>query len=57
LPRHHLELSRATLLKLADSLGDEESLRRTFLAAPEVDRVFAAAAAVDGRAQNNPSQE
>jgi hypothetical protein len=40
LPRHHLELSRATLLKLADSLGQEESLRRTFLAAPEVDRVL-----------------
>jgi hypothetical protein len=56
LSRHHLELSRATLLKLADSLGDEESLKRTFLAAPEVDRVFAAAAAVDGRAQINPSQ-
>jgi hypothetical protein len=51
LSRHHLELSHATLLKLADSLGEEESLQRTFLAAPEVDRVFAAAAAVDGRAQ------
>jgi hypothetical protein len=37
--------------------GEEESLKRTFLAAPEVDRVFAAAAAVDGRAQINPSQE
>ena len=51
LSRHHLELSRATLLKLADSLGEEESLQRTFLAAPEVNTVFAAAAAVDGRAQ------
>ena len=56
LSRHHLELSRATLLKLADSLGEEESLKRTFLAAPEVDRVCVAAAAVDGRAQINPSQ-
>jgi DNA-binding winged helix-turn-helix (wHTH) protein/tetratricopeptide (TPR) repeat protein len=56
LSRHHLELSRATLLKLADSLGDEESLKSTFLAAPEVDRVFAAAAAVDSRAQIDPSQ-
>jgi hypothetical protein len=54
--QRHLELSRATLLKLADSLGEEESLKRTFLAAPEVDGVFAAAAAVDGRAQINPTQ-
>jgi DNA-binding winged helix-turn-helix (wHTH) protein/tetratricopeptide (TPR) repeat protein len=57
LSRHHLELSCATLLKLADSLGDEESLQKTFLTAPEVERVFAAAAAVDGRAQIDPSQE
>jgi hypothetical protein len=57
LSRHHLELSRATLLKLADSLGEEESLQRIFFAAPEVERVFAAAAAVDGRAQISPSQE
>jgi hypothetical protein len=55
--RHHLELSRATLLKLADSLGEEESLKRTFLAAPEVDKVFVAATAVDSRAPINPSQE
>jgi tetratricopeptide (TPR) repeat protein len=33
---HHCELSRATITKLADSLGAEDSLRATFLSAPLV---------------------
>ena len=37
---HHRELSRATILKLADSLGIEESLRKTFLSAPAVRKVL-----------------
>lgn len=37
----HREISRATILKLADSLlPDEEALRKTFLAAPTVSRVL-----------------
>ena len=37
---HHLELSRATILKLADSLPVEEPLRKTFLSAPSVRKVL-----------------
>lgn len=37
---HHRELSRATILKLADSLPAEEPLRKTFLAAPSVRKVL-----------------
>ncbi len=37
---HHRELSRATILKLADSLPAEEPLRKTFLAAPSVCKVL-----------------
>jgi tetratricopeptide (TPR) repeat protein len=37
---HHRELSRATILKLADSLGAEEPLRETFLSAPSVRKVL-----------------
>ena len=41
--KHHLELSRATILKLADSLlPEEEALRKTFLAAPTVSKILAA---------------
>jgi hypothetical protein len=41
--KHYLELSRETILKLADSLpAAEESLRRTFLSAPSVSRILAA---------------
>ena len=36
----HRELSRATIMKLADSLPAEEPLRHTFLAAPLVRRVL-----------------
>ena len=38
---HHRELSRATILKLADSLPAEEPLRQTFLSAAAVKNVFA----------------
>jgi hypothetical protein len=34
LAEHHRELSRATILKLANSLSTEEDLRQTFLRAP-----------------------
>ena len=37
---HHRELSRATILKLADSLAAEEPLRKTFLSAPSVRKVL-----------------
>jgi len=37
---HHLELHRATILKLADSLPVEEPLRKTFLSAPSVRKVL-----------------
>ena len=36
----HRELSRETILKLADSLATEETLRKTFLSAPSVRRVL-----------------
>jgi DNA-binding winged helix-turn-helix (wHTH) protein len=37
----HCELSRATILKLADSLTGEGSLRQTFLSAPDVSEILA----------------
>ena len=37
---HHRELSRETILKLADSLATEEPLQKTFLFAPSVRRVL-----------------
>jgi hypothetical protein len=45
--KHHRELSRITILKLANSLPAEEPLRHTFLSAPAVRNVFADAR--DGR--------
>ena len=39
--KHHRELSRATILRLADSLPAERSLRKTFLSAPSVSKVLA----------------
>ena len=33
---HHRALARATILKLANSLADDEPLRATFLSAPSV---------------------
>jgi DNA-binding winged helix-turn-helix (wHTH) protein/tetratricopeptide (TPR) repeat protein len=41
LATHHRALSRATILKLADSLSTEESLRQIFLAAPTVSQIIA----------------
>ena len=40
---HHRELSSATILQLADSLGTEEPLRKTFLSATSVRRVLGTA--------------
>jgi len=40
LAAHNRELSRATILKLANSLPAEESLRNTFLSAPSVSKVL-----------------
>src|ERR1700722_1470241 len=37
---HHRELSRATIMKLANSLDPEDPLRATFLSAPHVRRVI-----------------
>jgi len=37
---HHRVLSRATILKLADSLGPAEPLRQTFLSAPSVRHIL-----------------
>ncbi len=41
LTQHHLELSRATILKLANSMVAEEPLAKVFLSAPLVRNVFA----------------
>lgn len=41
LATRHRELSRTTIMKLANSLGpEEEALRTTFLSAPSVDRIL-----------------
>jgi len=40
LAKHHRELSRATIMKLANSLDPEDPLRATFLSAPPVRRVI-----------------
>jgi DNA-binding winged helix-turn-helix (wHTH) protein/tetratricopeptide (TPR) repeat protein len=40
LAEHHRELSRATIMKLANSLEPEEPLRATFLSAPPVRRIL-----------------
>ena len=37
---HYRELSRATILKLADSLAADEPLRKTFLSAPSIRKVL-----------------
>ena len=36
----HRELSRATIMKLADSLPAEEPLRKTFLSAPMIRKIL-----------------
>ena len=38
--KHHRELSRATILKLAESLPAEDPLRKTFLSAPTVAKIL-----------------
>ena len=38
--RHHRELSRTTILRLADSLTTEEPLRKTFLSGVSVRKVL-----------------
>ena len=38
--KHHRELSRATILKLAESLPAEDHLRKTFLSAPSVAKIL-----------------
>jgi tetratricopeptide (TPR) repeat protein len=40
LVEHHREISRATIMKLANSLGPEGPLRTTFLSAPSVGKVL-----------------
>ena len=40
LAEHHRELSRATILKLADSLEPEAPLRTTFLSAPAIRKIL-----------------
>jgi DNA-binding winged helix-turn-helix (wHTH) protein/tetratricopeptide (TPR) repeat protein len=40
LSRHHLALSRQTIMKLADSLLADEPLRQTFLSAPKIRRIL-----------------
>jgi DNA-binding winged helix-turn-helix (wHTH) protein/tetratricopeptide (TPR) repeat protein len=42
--RHHFELSRTTIMKLADSLGPNETFRNTFLCSPVVSSILRAAA-------------
>jgi len=44
---HYWELSRSTIMKLADSLGSEEPLRTAFLSAPPVRRVLDCARQID----------
>ena len=46
---HHRELSRATILKLADSLPAEEPLRKTFLSAPSVRQVLGNGETTNGK--------
>jgi len=43
LAEHHHELSRATIVKLADSLAADEPLRKAFLSAPAVHKILAPA--------------
>jgi len=49
-PDRHREISRATIMKLANSLGPEEPLRTTFLSAPSVSKVLRNAQAIAGTA-------
>jgi len=42
--RHHFELSRSTIMKLADSLGPNETFRNTFLCSPAISSILLVAA-------------
>ncbi|MFZ2061934.1 MAG: AAA family ATPase [Candidatus Binatus sp.] len=53
---HHLELSRATILKLADSLPTEEPLRKTFLSAPSVREVLGTGEPTNGARSRTPTK-
>ena len=53
---HHRELSRATILKLADSLPAEEPLRKTFLSAPSVRQVLGNGETTNGKRSRSPTK-
>ena len=46
--KHHRELSRATVLRLAHSLPEDDPLRRTFLSTPPISTIVAGARLVQG---------
>jgi tetratricopeptide (TPR) repeat protein len=46
--KHHRERSRATVLRLADSLPEDEPLRATFLSAPPISTIVTGAGLVPG---------
>ena len=46
--KHHRELSRATVLRLAHSLPEDEPLRITFLSTPPISTIVAGARLVQG---------
>ena len=53
---HHRELSRATILKLADTLPVEEPLRKTFLSAPSVRKVLGNGETTNGARPGSPTK-
>ncbi len=53
---HHHQLSRATILKLADSLAAEEPLRKTFLSAPSVRKVLGNADTINDARSRSPAK-
>jgi hypothetical protein len=55
LAAHNRELSRATILKLANSLPAEEPLRNTFLSAPSVSKVLGNAEQSSQMGSSRPS--
>jgi DNA-binding winged helix-turn-helix (wHTH) protein/tetratricopeptide (TPR) repeat protein len=53
---HHRELSRATILKLADSLPAGEPLRKTFLSAPSVRQLLGNGETTNGKRSRSPTK-
>ena len=53
---HHRELSRATILKLADSMPADEPLRKIFLSAPSVRKVLGTGEPTNGARSRTPSK-